>query len=199
MLGWGAEDFCRCEGELSVVAEEGSAVCHNRGGFARRSFVRGDVSFFESPDGAIGGCVMEDFCIAVVLEVGDCSVVVEELVEVFGGGSFCEISGSDEDEFSFVFQMEDGFVDKKQIEVGAAIESRGGGGSMGDGVGMSVGGSMSEGIGGSSAWVVFRRECWSASIGHLLRELLREDILEEDLGWVDFRWLLWGGFRRGDN
>ena len=85
--------------------------------------MKGDVSFFESPDGAIGGCVMEDFCIAVVLEVGDCSVVVEELVEVFGGGSFCKVSGSDEDEFSFVFKMEDGFVDKKQIEVCSVVET----------------------------------------------------------------------------
>ena len=66
---------------------------------------------------------MEDFCIAVILEVGDGAAVVEKLVEVFGGGSFDEVSGGNEDEFSFVFQMEDGFIDKKQIEVCSAVET----------------------------------------------------------------------------
>ena len=72
---------------------------------------------------------MENFCIAVVLEVGDRPVLEEVFVEIFGTGGFGEVSGSDEDEFSLVFQVEDGFVDKEQVEVCSAIKRRRGSGS----------------------------------------------------------------------
>ena len=77
----------------------------------------------ESPDGAVGGCVAEDFCISVVEEVGDRPCVVEVFVEVFGAGGFDEVSGRDEDELSVRVEVEGGFEDKKQVEVGAAVKS----------------------------------------------------------------------------
>ena len=108
MLGGG-------EGELSFVAEEGSAVCHTRG----------RESFLKAPYGAVGGCVWKNFCIAVVLEVGDRSASVKVFVEAFGRGGFGEVSGSDEDEFSVLLQVEDGFVDEEQVEVGAVVKKGG--------------------------------------------------------------------------
>ena len=70
---------------------------------------------------------MENFCVAVVSKMGDGAVVIEKFVQVFGAGSFGEVSGSDEDEFSVVVEVEDRFVDKEEVEVGSVIE-------VGDGV-----------------------------------------------------------------